>query len=103
MNRIRDELRRYERRGPAEMLDSQAVDDSPSPVEHAIGREAVERYERALARLRPEDREAIVARVEMDCSYEQLAKMLGKPSVAAARKAAQRALIRLAAEMKRAK
>jgi RNA polymerase sigma-70 factor (ECF subfamily) len=103
MNRIRDELRRYERRGAPEALDSQAIDDSPSPVEQAIGRQAVEVYERALANLRPEDREAIVARVEMDCSYEELAEMLGKPTVAAARKAAQRALIRLAAEMKRAK
>ena len=103
MNRIRDELRRYRRRGAPEALDSQAIDDSPSPVEHAIGREAVERYERALASLRAEDREAIVARVEMDCSYEQLAEMLGKPTAEAARKAAQRALIRLAAEMKRAR
>ena len=101
MNRIRDELRRYERRGPPEALDSQIVDDTPSPVEQAIGQQAVDRYERALANLRAEDREAIVARVEMDCSYEQLAEMLGKPSTGAARKAAQRALIRLAAEMKR--
>jgi RNA polymerase sigma-70 factor, ECF subfamily len=103
MNRIRDELRRYRRRGAPEALDSQAVDDNPSPVEQAIGVQAVERYERALASLRPEDREAIVARVEMDCSYEQLAEILAKPTVAAARKATQRALIRLAAEMKYAR
>jgi RNA polymerase sigma factor (sigma-70 family) len=100
MNRIRDELRRHDRRGAPEPIDGETEDAGPSPVEHAIGRQALERYERALARLRPGDREAIIARVEMDCSYEQLAEMLGKPT-AAARKASQRALIRLAAEMKR--
>ena len=38
----------------------------------------------------------------MGCSYEDLAKALGKPTPDAARKAAQRALVRLALEMKRA-
>jgi len=72
-----------------------------SPLEEAIGREAVERYESALQRLRPEEREAIIARVEMDYNYEELAQALGKPTPDAARKAAQRALVRLAEEMKR--
>jgi DNA-directed RNA polymerase specialized sigma24 family protein len=72
-----------------------------SPLEEAIGREAVERYERALQRLRPEEREAIIARVEMGYRYEELAEMLGKPTADAARKTAQRALVRLAEEMKR--
>jgi RNA polymerase sigma-70 factor (ECF subfamily) len=81
-------------------VDSGIIDAAPSPVEEAIGREIAERYERALARLRPEDREAIVARVELACTYEELAIALGKPSAEAARKAAQAALVRLAAEMK---
>ena len=67
-----------------------------SPLEEAIGREAVERYERALARLKPEERAAIVAKVELGCSYGELAEALGKPTPDAARKAAQRALLRLA-------
>ena len=102
MNRIRNELRGSQRHGERLMLDSQIEDDRPSPVEEAIGRETVARYEVALAKLRAEDREAIVARVEMECSYEELAGILGKPSPEAARKAAGRALLRLAAEMKRA-
>lgn len=102
MNRIRDELRRFNRRGPVEAIDSQVPDAGPSPLEHAIGREAADEYERALGRLRPGDREAIIARVEMGCSYEDLAEALGKPTPEAARKAAQRALVRLAVEMKRA-
>ena len=101
MNRIRDEIRKRQRRPGAPPLDSQQLDMEPSPLEQAIGQQATERYERALARLRPDEREAIVARVELGCSYEELAEALGKPSADAARKAATRALLKLAAEMKR--
>lgn len=101
MNRIRDELRRFDRRGAPEALDTQAPDLGPSPLEAAIGQQNTERYERALARLRDGDREAIIARVELGCSYEEMAAALGKPSPEAARKAAQRAVVRLVAEMKR--
>jgi RNA polymerase sigma-70 factor (ECF subfamily) len=101
MNRIRDELRRFGRRGPRGLLDTQAPDAAPSPLEAAIGQQATERYERALARLRDTDREAIIARVELGCSYEEMAVALGKPTAEAARKAAQRAVVRLVAEMKR--
>jgi RNA polymerase sigma-70 factor (ECF subfamily) len=102
LNRIRDELRRAGRQPLSLTLDTQSADDSASPLEEAIGREAVERYERALASLRDEDREAIIARVELGYSHEELAMALDKPSAEAARKAAQRALVRLATEMERA-
>jgi RNA polymerase sigma-70 factor (ECF subfamily) len=100
LNRIRDELRRKGRRPQSVDLDDMAVADDSSPLEEAIGREALEHYERALERLRPEERDAIIARVELGCSYEELAEALGKPTPDAARKAAQRALVRLAEEMK---
>lgn len=100
MNRIRDELRRFARRGGLGVLDSAAPADGPSPLEHAIGQQALTRYEEALARLRPDEREAIIARVEMGMSYEEMAEALQKPSADAARKAAQRALLKLAADMK---
>ena len=102
MNGVRYELRRTGRRAPPAAIDSKISDDGPSPLEQAIGQQATERYEQALARLRPEDREAIIARVEMGYSYERLAEALEKPSPEAARKAARRALLRLALEMKRA-
>jgi RNA polymerase sigma-70 factor (ECF subfamily) len=54
-----------------------------------------------LSRLRPDDREVVIARVEMDMSYEEIAQLLGKPSADAARMAVHRALLRLAVEMKR--
>ena len=99
MNSIRYELRRFDRRGPAAAVDSGVPADAPSPLELAIGSEDSARYEAALARLKPDDREAIIARVEMGYSYEHLAVALGKPSAEAARKAARRAVLRLAAEM----
>jgi RNA polymerase sigma-70 factor (ECF subfamily) len=94
-NRIVDELRRAERRPEVVALDSGQPDLKVSPLEAAIGSEAAERYERALAVLRPEDREAIVGRVELGLSYDELADALEKPSAEAARKAARRALLKL--------
>jgi RNA polymerase sigma-70 factor (ECF subfamily) len=102
LNRIRNELRRKGRQPHATDLDGLEVESVESPLEQAIGREAVERYEEALHRLTAEEREAIIARVEMGYSYEELAEALGKPTPDAARKAARRALVRLAEEMKRA-
>ena len=99
VNRIRDEVRRASRSPVATELDEKQSDRGASPLEQAIGHEALERYEAALGRLRPEEREAIVARVEMECSYQQVAEALGKPSADAARMAVSRALLRLAEEM----
>ena len=99
VNRIRDEVRRSKRTPAATELDENASDGGASPLEAAIGAEALERYEAALARLRPEEREAIVARVEMEGSYQDVAQALGKPSADAARMAVSRALLRLAEEM----
>jgi RNA polymerase sigma factor (sigma-70 family) len=101
MNRIRDEFRRRRRRDPADPLDSQHPADDPSPFDHAVGAEFVGEYDRALASLRAEEREAIVGRIEMDLSYEELADTLGKPTANAARSAVVRALVRLAEEMDR--
>ena len=100
MNRLRDELRR-KGRAPA-LVDVHELDVAGpgSPLEEAIGAEAAARYVAALARLEPDEREAIIGRVEMEYSYADLADLLGKPTADAARKAARRALLRLAEEMK---
>ena len=52
LNRLRDELRKR-RPHAATGLEEVEIDAGDSPLEQAIGREAVERYERALERLRP--------------------------------------------------
>jgi RNA polymerase sigma-70 factor (ECF subfamily) len=102
LNRVRDELRRKGRapeRMDVDELELEAAEGSP--LEEAIGREAVERYQAALTRLRPSEREVVIGRLEMDYTYAELAEALGKPSAEAARKASRRALLRLAEEMKR--
>ena len=101
LNRIRDELRRAGRRPATDALDDEHPDPGPSPLEEAIGKEATDRYEAALAALRPEEREAIIGRIELGYTYGELAEALGKPSGEAARKAAERALVRLVEEMTR--
>ena len=98
-NRIRDEIRRATRRPAPTELSKAHPDASPSPLERAIGREGVERYDAALARLRQRDREAIVARIELQQSYEEIAVALGKPTANAARVAVTRALARLVEEL----
>jgi RNA polymerase sigma-70 factor, ECF subfamily len=99
LNRIRDLARRGQRRGvPEELASTHAATDA-SPLEEAIGQEAVARYEAALTRLRPEDREAIVARIELGLTYPEIMAALGKPSIPATHMAVSRALVRLAEEM----
>jgi RNA polymerase sigma-70 factor (ECF subfamily) len=100
MNRLRDELRRKGRVPPLVDVNSLELPGEGSPLEETIGREAAARYVAALARLDPEERELIIGRVEMHYSFADLADMLGKPTPDAARKAARRALLRLAEEMK---
>ena len=97
LNRIRDEVRRTARQPTVKFSGHETGLDSP--LESAIGRESVERYERALGRLRPAEREAIICRLEMGYTYDELAAVLGKPTADAARKAAARAVIKLAEAM----
>jgi RNA polymerase sigma-70 factor, ECF subfamily len=101
LNRIRDEVRRVSRISAVPSLDEAAgvADPSASPLDEAIGREAVSRYEAALQRLRSEDRELLVARVEMQQTYAEIAAMSGKSSPDAARMAVTRALLKLIEEM----
>ncbi len=100
VNRIRDEVRRAARHPASEDLQNDAyIDDAASPLDEAIGREAVDRYEVALQRLKPEERQAIILRVELQLPYAQVAEEMKKPTADAARMAVARALVRLAEEM----
>jgi len=99
MNGIREELRKTRTRPRSVELDPERPDDGPSPLEAAIGSEALERYERALAGLRAEDRELVIARVELGLTYSEIAASSGKPSANAARMATVRALTVLAEAM----
>src|SRR5262245_10306060 len=61
-NRIRDLIRQAGRRPTPVDLPEHMAMDGTSPLEAAIGAENAVRYERALARLKDEDREAIILR-----------------------------------------
>jgi RNA polymerase sigma-70 factor, ECF subfamily len=99
MNRIRNELRHAAHRPTRVQLDEASPDPGLSPLEASIGSEAMERYEAALERLRDEERELIVARLEMQLTYAEVAAATGKPSSNAARMAVTRAVARLIEEM----
>ena len=66
-----------------------------SPLDSAVGCGAARRYEAALARLRPRDREIVRGRVELQWSSEELAARLGVIRATTARAAVTRALRRL--------
>ena len=100
VNRIRDAVRRASRRPEAVPLDDDMPGHDLSPLEQAIGRESMNRYDAALALLREADREAIVGRIELGHTYEELADALGKPTGEAARVAVHRAMVRLAKVMR---
>jgi RNA polymerase sigma factor (sigma-70 family) len=101
MNRIRNEFRSKGRKPSFDALDEQAPSDRTSPLEAAIRQEQLDRYDAALSRLSEQERDLIVARVEVGLTYEEMAEALGKPSWNAARMATARALLRLAEELKR--
>jgi RNA polymerase sigma-70 factor (ECF subfamily) len=101
INRLRDELRRQSHRPVALQPPEWVRAGEPSPLDRAIAAEAVARYERALDRLRPGEKECLVARLELGFSFEELAEWTHRPSADAARKATERALVRLVEEMDR--
>jgi RNA polymerase sigma-70 factor (ECF subfamily) len=99
-NRIKDIIRKKGRRPVQTELPENVAAADISPLEQILGEEKMARYETALARLRPGDREAIIARLELQYRYDELAIALAKPSANAARVAVSRALRRLADEMR---
>ena len=99
MNRIRNEIRRAWSRPATELLDPAIEDPSRSPVDAAISTQEMEHYEAAIGRLRSDERELVIARVELGLTYPEIATALKRPTADAARMAVGRALVRLAQEM----
>lgn len=98
-NRLRDAVRHAMSRPAGYSLSDDHPGREPSPLEQAVGGQMLARYDAALQRLRETDRDLIVARVELGLDYAEIASLLDKTSIAAARVAVSRALLRLAAEM----
>ncbi len=98
-NNITDRIRQAQRRGHVEPLESSKSSPAPSPEEDAIAAELMDRYDAALERVKPDQREAIIARIELRLPWPEVATALNKPSVPAAQMAVRRSLVRLAWEM----
>ena len=101
MNLVRDQIRAHGRRPPRESLDDPDSAEPVSLVEQAVGFETLASYERGLAALTDDQREAVLLRVEFGYTFEEVATAIGSPSSDAARMLVTRALARLAAEMQR--
>ena len=100
INRIRDEVRKIGRQPPPDELPEDMQADVTSPLEHAVEAEAYERYRQALTELAPRDREMIVARLEAQWSFAEIAQRFGVRTPDAARMAISRALRRLTERLK---
>lgn len=100
INRIRDEVRKIGRQPPPDELPEDMQSDVTSPLEHAVEAEAYERYRQALTELAPRDREMIVARIEAQWSFAEIAQRFGVRTPDAARMAISRALRRLTERLK---
>ena len=103
VNRLRDEARRVADLPRMTGLDGTEMDPSPSPLEESIGSELAAHYEKALLNLDDTDRAALFLRFEMGMRYQEVADALDKPGADAARMAVNRAVIRLAGEMRDAR
>ena len=100
-NRLLDLGRRAMRRpapSPIE-VEVELPSREASPFDLAVGREQRERFDAGLQSLSPADQELIVLRLELECSYEEMATMLGRSNANALRVATRRALLRLAGAM----
>ncbi len=85
--------------GPLQSLPSQLEGTHTSPLEEAIGAEAMEAYEAALAALTEDQQQAVVLRIEMGLSFQQVAEAMESPSADAARMLVTRGLARLSERM----
>lgn len=96
INEIRDQLRRQHRRPELQPVGPDLPYEGPSPLEEAVGREALAAYEVGLSRLTPEQQAALILRVELGYSYPEIAREIGLENPNAARMRVVRAMVRLA-------
>lgn len=97
LNRIHDEGRRRMRRPDPVTLDAELAVEEPSPLDRAIGNQSSERCRAAFSQLSQYERDVIVARLELDYSFDAIAGLLDRPSAAAVRMAFTRAVDKLRA------
>ena len=99
LNQIRDEIRKARRLPVPGPVDADIQESAPSPLERVMGRDILDTYEAALAKLPATQREAVVLRLEMGYTHQEVADALELPSANAARMMVARALVTLAEVM----
>jgi len=99
LNRIKEEIRNVGRRPASVELDPDLPSQRPSPLEQTIGRELLDRYEASLQALTPDERDAVVGRLEFGYSYAELALSLNRTSAEGVRKLVERAFVKMAEHM----
>jgi RNA polymerase sigma factor (sigma-70 family) len=83
MNRVRTELEGFANRPKAGIMPEGMASPELSPLQKALGAETFERYDAALARLSEPEQEAVIARLELGCSFQEVALLLDKTEDAA--------------------
>jgi RNA polymerase sigma factor (sigma-70 family) len=99
LNQLRTVVQRADAGPPLRSLPETLEGARPSPLEEAIGSEAMEAYEAALDCLTEDQREAVVLRIEMGLSFQDVAEATESPSADAARMLVARGLARLSERM----
>ncbi|HQX26032.1 MAG TPA: sigma-70 family RNA polymerase sigma factor, partial [Pseudomonadota bacterium] len=101
MNAIRQEIRRTTRHGGAhEPLPEDSVWPLDAELSKRLDTDRWLDYEQALARLSPEQREAVILRLEFGMGWAEIAAATERASADAARMLVSRALVELARELK---
>jgi RNA polymerase sigma factor (sigma-70 family) len=95
LDRARDDARRVRRRAASVEPDDSRASDEATPLQSGIRREAHHRFGEALLRLRQNDRQLIVARLQLQLTFGQIARRFKLSSAPAARTAFNRAAQRL--------
>ena len=95
LNTLRDEIRRVKRRPHKKELPENLRELSPSPLDNAIDEETFEHYEKALELLPEPTQEAIIMRIDLGLSYQEIADAIDVPSANAARMRISRGLVEI--------
>ncbi len=99
-NLVIDETRYAKRKGVEPELPEQCEGDLLDPEERLVEKERADIFGKALGGLSPSERELVVYRLELGCSFKEMADALGKSSADAARMTYNRALKKLVHKMK---
>lgn len=99
LNTVREQLRRVGRQPNRTTLADTLPDVGDAPVDNAIGRQTLERYEAALEGLPENQQTAVILRIEFGMTFAEIAAELGAPSANAVRMSVSRGLARMAEAM----